>query len=222
MKLIVGLGNPGSEYKQTPHNVGFDTIDLLAEQNDGSFRSNKRANARVAKVQLCGQSAWLVKPQTFMNRSGESVSQLMQYYHIALEDLVVVYDDVALQPGRLRIRAKGSSGGHNGLQSIIQQLGDSSFSRIRIGVGRGHGKGRGVIKHVLKKFASEETMIVTEAVDAAAKAVAELMVKPVAETMNQFNGWVAPAAVAKEEAIREKAALSEKKQNEEITHAEEI
>ena len=134
MKLIVGLGNPGKKYEHTRHNVGFDTVDLLADlaQIDVDKESFK---GLVGRGKIFDQDVMILKPQTYMNLSGESVSELVRYFKIAIEDILIVYDDMALPPGKLRLRPGGSSGGHKGMQNIIENLQTENIKRIRIGIG---------------------------------------------------------------------------------------
>jgi PTH1 family peptidyl-tRNA hydrolase len=134
MKIIVGLGNPGRRYEATPHNLGFQVVDELARRWSLSFREVRQARAEVAEGMLAGKPALLVKPQTFMNLSGESVSVLTRQRELGQDDLLVITDDVALPIGRLRIRPRGSHGGHNGLRSIVERLGHEDFARLRVGI----------------------------------------------------------------------------------------
>jgi PTH1 family peptidyl-tRNA hydrolase len=133
MKIIVGLGNPGRRYEATPHNLGFQVVDELARRWSLSFREVRQARAEVAEGMLAGKPALLVKPQTFMNLSGESVSVLTRQRELGQDDLLVITDDVALPIGRLRIRPRGSHGGHNGLRSIVERVGHEDFARLRVG-----------------------------------------------------------------------------------------
>ena len=155
MYVIVGLGNPGDKYARTRHNVGFDVIDLLAEQNGISVTERKH-KALIGKGRIAGQAVILVKPQTFMNLSGESVGDILHFYKLdPAQDLIVISDDVALDPGALRIRKKGSAGGHNGLKNIIAHCHTEEFMRVRIGVGKLPPNGD-MIAHVLGRFAPED------------------------------------------------------------------
>jgi peptidyl-tRNA hydrolase, PTH1 family len=193
MKLIVGLGNPGPRYRGTFHNVGFDVVDEVARRQGVSFEAAP-AEALMARVRddaTGGIGALLVKPLTFMNISGEAVGQLQRYFKIALEDVLVVVDDVALPAGRLRVRAAGSAGGHNGLKSIIGCLGTDGFARLRVGVGRGDPR-RDLADHVLSRVTGEARETLTEATQVAADATELFMRAPVGELMKRFNA--APAA----------------------------
>jgi peptidyl-tRNA hydrolase, PTH1 family len=184
MKLIVGLGNPGPRYRGTYHNVGFDVVDEVARRRGVGFEAAP-ADALMAKVRDDG-GAILVKPLTFMNLSGEAVGTLQRYYRIAVEDVLVVVDDVALPMGRLRVRAKGSAGGHNGLKSIIAGLGTDGFARLRVGVGRGDAR-RDLADHVLARVAGGEREALSEATQLAADAAELFMTAAVGELMNRFN-----------------------------------
>lgn len=188
MKLIAGLGNPGANYANTPHNVGFDVVDLLASRLEAAWKNSSGFNALVARTALSGSSVWLVKPQTYMNLSGTSVAPLLRYYRCTPQSLVVVLDDADLPLGSLRIRASGGSGGHLGLASIIDALGGEAFPRIRLGVGRMMSDG-GLKSHVLGKFDSERQVFVSQMISAAADAVQCLVTKSLDEAMNRYNGW---------------------------------
>lgn len=185
MKVIVGLGNPSMEYVGTRHNVGFETIDRLANEL-GISMDNHKHKAISGQGRLGGEKILLVKPQTYMNLSGESVGAIMSYYKVGCEDLIVISDDIDLPIGKLRIRMRGSAGGHNGLKNIMLHLHTEDFARIRIGVG-GKRPGQDLASHVLSRFPKEELEIMAEAMDNACKAI-ELMVQGEAEkAMNLYN-----------------------------------
>lgn len=186
MYIIAGLGNPGKQYAQTRHNVGFDTIDILADKYNISV-DTKKHKALCGKGMIEGQKVVLAKPQTFMNLSGESVRELVDFYKIdPEEELIVIYDDISLEPGKIRIRKKGSAGGHNGIKNIITQLGTQNFQRIKVGVGE-KPKGWDLADYVLGHFSKEDRGLVDDALKRAAGAV-ELMVQgEVDQAMNQFN-----------------------------------
>ena len=183
MKLIVGLGNPGRAYAGTRHNVGFDVVDLLAERHGLAWEAAP-AEALLAKWREA--STLVAKPLTFMNLSGQAVGDLLRFYKIDLADLLVVVDDVNLELGRLRARAGGSAGGHNGLKSLIGLLGTEDFARLRIGVGRGDAR-RDLADHVLAKFEPEERADVAEAVGRAADAAELFVAEGIGPVMNRFN-----------------------------------
>jgi len=183
MKLIVGVGNPGGKYAGTRHNVGFEVVDLLADRHQLSWESAP-ATALMAKWR--GENALLVKPLTFMNLSGHAIGELLRYFKIEVADLLVIVDEVQLELGRLRARPGGSAGGHNGLKSVIEQLGTDQFSRLRIGVGRGDSR-RDLADHVLATFERDERAVITDAIQRAADA-AELFVREgIGLVMNRFN-----------------------------------
>lgn len=186
MYIIAGLGNPGKQYAQTRHNVGFDTIDILADKYNISV-DTKKHKALCGKGMIEGQKVVLAKPQTFMNLSGESVRELVDFYKIdPEEELIVIYDDISLEPGKIRIRKKGSAGGHNGIKNIIAQLGTQNFQRVKVGVGE-KPKGWDLADYVLGHFSKEDRGLVDDALKRVAGAV-ELMVQgEVDQAMNQFN-----------------------------------
>jgi PTH1 family peptidyl-tRNA hydrolase len=186
MKLIVGLGNPGMEYVGTRHNVGFETIDRMCEQYNIALTHQKMKGV-YGQGMIAGEKVLLVKPMTYMNNSGECVGALARFYKLEPTDIIVIYDDINLAVGHLRIRKKGSAGGHNGIKSLIAHLGSEEFPRIRIGVGENVG-GKDLIQHVLGRFPEEQLEAMAEAMDDAVKA-AELMVAgDVQQAMNRYNG----------------------------------
>jgi PTH1 family peptidyl-tRNA hydrolase len=185
MKLIVGLGNPGSRYRGTVHNVGFDVVDEVARRRGVSFEAAP-ADALLARLRDVDGGALLVKPLTFMNVSGDAVGALQRYFRIPLEDLLVVVDDVALPAGRLRVRRSGSAGGHNGLKSIIACLGTDGFARLRVGVGRGDPR-RDLSDHVLSRVTGELRETLDGATAQAADAAELFLAAPVEEVMKRFN-----------------------------------
>lgn len=186
MYIIVGLGNPGSKYEKTRHNVGFQVIDAMADKYNISVNEVKH-KAVFGKGVIEGQKVILAKPQTFMNLSGESVRELIDYYKIDSEDeLIVVYDDISLEPGQLRIRKKGSAGGHNGIKNIIQHLGSEAFLRIKVGVGE-KPKGYDLADYVLGHFTGDEETAMQEAYTVAGKAAVSLMNDGPDVAMNVYN-----------------------------------
>jgi len=180
-QLIVGLGNPGRDYAETRHNVGFMIVDRLARQTGAEWRTEKRRQAELARV----GDTWLCKPQTYMNLSGEAVTSATGFYKIPASAVLVIYDDMALPLGKLRLRAEGSAGGHNGLQSIIDHLGTKAVPRLRVGIG-GAEPGESV-GHVLGRFRSEETSLLNETLDRAIAAVECAQTKGFSAAMNAFN-----------------------------------
>jgi PTH1 family peptidyl-tRNA hydrolase len=192
MKLIVGLGNPGPRYRGTVHNVGFDVVDEVAGRRGVSFEAAP-ADALMARLRDVDGGALLVKPLTFMNVSGDAVGALQRYFRVAVEDMLVVVDDVALPAGRLRVRRSGSAGGHNGLKSIIACLGTDGFARLRVGVGRGDPR-RDLSDHVLSRVTGELRETLVEATAKAADAAELFLAAPIEEVMKRFNA--APKAGA--------------------------
>ncbi len=185
LKLIVGLGNPGYEYHLTPHNLGFMAVDRLAEICRAEF-SRREARASVAFARFHGEQVILAKPQTFMNLSGVSVSGLLRSLNVPLDDLVILVDDVDLPLGALRIRRKGSAGGHNGLKSIIGALETDCFTRIRMGAGPEHPAGD-LVSYVLNPFRKEDMESVAGMVEQAVQAVRVILKEGVERAMNLFN-----------------------------------
>ena len=186
MYIIVGLGNPGKQYAHTRHNVGFDTIDILADKYNISV-DIKKHKALCGKGMIGGQKVVLAKPQTFMNLSGESVRELVDFYKIdPEEELLVIYDDISLEVGQLRIRRKGSAGGHNGIKNIIANLGSSVFPRIKVGVGE-KPKGYDLADYVLGKFSKEDRVLMEEGYDLACEASALIMQGAIDQAMNEYN-----------------------------------
>jgi PTH1 family peptidyl-tRNA hydrolase len=183
MKVVVGLGNPGGKYDGTRHNVGFAVVDGLAEA-PGAGRSQSRFQAQVAELNEGGQKVLLVKPETFMNLSGRCVRQLMDYYQVPLSDLLVVCDDINLPLGKLRVRARGTHGGHNGLRNIQEHLGTTEYARLRIGVDAPR---EDAVDHVLGRFRPAERRVIEDAVSLAVQAVAVWVSQGVEECMNRFN-----------------------------------
>ena len=187
MKLIVGLGNPGREYRDTRHNVGFMVIDEMARRHalTLALAPSQIPETFIAK-QFGVEPLLVAKPLTFMNRSGEAVAALVRYYDIAGSDLLVVVDEVALPFGRLRARPRGSAGGHNGLKSIADRLGTTEFARLRLGVGRGDAR-RNLADHVLSKFEPDERPALDEFITRAADAAEMFAVTDIATVMNAYN-----------------------------------
>jgi len=185
VKLIAGLGNPGTKYRDTRHNVGFEVVDVLARRHGTAFESAP-GEALMARVRSVGDGLLILKPLTFMNLSGHAVAELIRYYRIALSDVLVVVDDVNLPLGRLRIRARGSHGGHNGLRSVAGQLGTDEYARLRLGVGRGDGR-RDLADHVLARFEADERETIRSAVDRAADAAEMFVTDNIEKVMNSYN-----------------------------------
>jgi PTH1 family peptidyl-tRNA hydrolase len=183
---VVGLGNPGEKYRRTRHNAGFMVVDALAARA-GVSRGREEADAWIAEATVVGEDVLLVKPLTFMNRSGQAVGRLLEATGGTPADVIVVVDDVALELGTLRVREKGSHGGHNGLRSLIDVLGTDEFVRVRLGVRKGD-LPDDLASFVLADFPDEDVLVVQEVVGLAADAVACLLKYGTVETMNRFNG----------------------------------
>ena len=185
--LIVGLGNPGREYEKTRHNAGFRCVDLLAE-NLGCRIDKLKFQGLYCQTSYNGKKLFLLKPQTYMNLSGRSVLQLSAYFSIPPQRIIVLFDDISLVPGRLRIRADGSAGGHNGIKSIIQEIGSQAFPRVKIGVGGKAHPEQDLADHVLSSFSVSEEKALTVALGNAADAALAIIDKGVPEAANRFNG----------------------------------
>lgn len=185
MILIAGLGNPGKEYENTRHNAGFLVMDTLA-QKLGADLSERKHRALCGKAVIGGQKVILLKPQTYMNSSGESIRAAADYYKVPPEDILVVYDDISLAPGQLRIRAKGSAGGHNGIKSIIAHLGTQEFPRVKVGIGEKPPR-MDLADYVLGHFSSGEKKIMEEAAKEAADAICEIVNVGIEQAMNDHN-----------------------------------
>lgn len=182
MKLIVGLGNPGRRYAHTRHNVGFDVLDIFAKRR-GIRILSRQHRALVGRFEHAGEEIMLVKPQTFMNDSGDAVGAIARKYRLQPADILVVYDDIDLPLGKLRIRMRGSSGGHKGMNSIIHSLGSCDFPRMRIGIGRSGD----AIDHVLSRFSRREREVIDPALQSAADALETILDEGIEAAMNKFN-----------------------------------
>jgi PTH1 family peptidyl-tRNA hydrolase len=185
MRLVVGLGNPGERYRRTRHNIGHMVVDALAHRA-GASRGHERAESWVIPARMAGAEVLLVKPLTFMNRSGAAVDQLLAMEGATPQDLTVVLDDIALDLGTLRVRERGSHGNHNGLRSVIETLGTDEFARVRVGVRKGDLPDQ-LAEYVLSEFPQEDVLVVQEVVGWAADAVEMLIREGAAATMNKFN-----------------------------------
>ena len=184
MILIVGLGNPGKQYEQTRHNIGFDVIDYMANKYNIDVNREKFKG-------ICGEGfienkkVILLKPLTYMNLSGESIRELANFYKLEDNEIIVVYDDISLDIGRLRIREKGSAGGHNGIKSLIQNLGGDKFPRVKVGVGQPKDN---LVNHVLGKFSKEDREHIEKVIPVVSDAIVEIVKNDAKESMNKFNG----------------------------------
>jgi PTH1 family peptidyl-tRNA hydrolase len=186
VKLVIGLGNPGREYGHTRHNVGFEVLDELVRRTEVTLRRSWTVPAWTGKADVEGEGVLLVKPRTFMNRSGQAVAAMMRKRGLKSADVIVVLDDLELPRGQIRIRKKGGAGGHKGLQSVIQALGTDDFIRVRVGIGP-RPAGEALVNHVLTHFSVEERQEVEKAVEAAADAVFVIVRDGVERAMNEFN-----------------------------------
>ncbi|MCX6003579.1 MAG: aminoacyl-tRNA hydrolase [Chloroflexi bacterium] len=191
-RLIIGLGNPGGKYTGNRHNIGFMCIDYFAQNHNLDF-SRSRCQAKIAEVRIADHETIFAKPQTFMNNSGESVGGLVRKFKVKRENLIVIHDDLDLPPGRIRIRLGGSSGGHKGINSIVEHLGNQEFIRVRIGIGRPNGLESGktnedeVVDYVLGDFTPDEKAVINDVVPCVSEALDFLLAEGLAATMNKFN-----------------------------------
>lgn len=163
VRLVVGLGNPGPDYAQTRHNAGFWLVDELARQHGGNFRPESRFHGETCRITLNGQELWLLKPMTFMNRSGQAVAALARFHKIALPEILIVHDDLDLPPGVVRLKRSGGHGGHNGLRDLIAHLGGNDFPRLRLGIGHPGPSGE-VLDHVLRRAPQAERALLEQAI----------------------------------------------------------
>lgn len=187
MKLIVGLGNPGREYAENRHNIGFMCLDVIARRH-GVKLNERQGKAKTGQGRIAGEEVALARPQTFMNLSGDSVAALARKLKVEPPDIIVIHDDLDLPLGRIRIREKGGTGGHNGIKSIIARLGAQDFPRIRVGIGRPEQAGReDVIDYVLEDFTRSERPIIAETCDKVADAVEAALSEGIGAAMNRFN-----------------------------------
>lgn len=186
MKLIIGLGNPGSKYDGTKHNIGFSVVDRLMERQ-GLSKVGEKFRADYTEWRVDGEKVYLIKPYTYMNLSGEAVLPFMTYFGIGMDDIIVVYDDLDLDVGKIRLRRNGSAGGHNGVKSLIELLGSKDFERIKVGIGRPQ-NGWKVVDHVLAPFNPADKELVEQAIDKAADALEDWASgKTFIQLMNQYN-----------------------------------
>ncbi|MBS7578272.1 MULTISPECIES: aminoacyl-tRNA hydrolase [unclassified Enterococcus] len=187
--MIVGLGNPGDKYQDTKHNIGFMVVDEIARGEGLTFKRDKAFQADVASYFKNGEKVYLIKPTTFMNASGKAVGGLLTYFNIPKEKLLVIYDDLDSEVGRLRLRQKGSAGGHNGIKDIIAAIGTNEFARIKIGIGRPEHSKEKVVNYVLSGFAKNDHALVQTAVSKAASAAEDYTKQDeFTNLMNKYNG----------------------------------
>ena len=186
LKVIVGLGNPGAKYTETRHNAGFWFVEKVARKYAGTFRSEKKFFGDVAKIAVEGKEFWLLKPETFMNRSGQSVKALMSFYRIDADQLLVAHDEIDLPPGTAKLKAGGGHGGHNGLRDIINQLGSKDFHRLRIGVGHPGSKDQ-VVDFVLRQPSRNERELIDRDIDDAVRVLPELAGGALEQAMQKLH-----------------------------------
>jgi len=187
LRLVVGLGNPGPQYADTRHNAGFWLVDELARQHGGHFRPEAKYHGETCRIALAGQDLWLLKPMTFMNRSGQSVAALARFHRIPPAAILVAHDDLDLPLGTLRLRPGGGSGGQKGIASTIEQMGTADFPRMRMGIDRPPGQ-MDAAAYVLQSFNAKEQEFVAAVLDRAVKAVQVFIERGLETAMNQFNG----------------------------------
>jgi PTH1 family peptidyl-tRNA hydrolase len=190
LHLIVGLGNPGAKYARTRHNIGFQLVERLAAEWRTDWTNEKKFQARVARVERNGRPVLLAEPQTFMNASGEAVGAMAAFYRLPLPGLLVAVDDADLPLGEIRLRKRGSSGGHHGLESIEQRLGSREFARLRLGIGRNAGGKREITDYVLAPFSAAEAALVEQVLTAACAQVECWLDAGIEKAMSQFNGLI--------------------------------
>jgi PTH1 family peptidyl-tRNA hydrolase len=186
MKVVVGIGNPGREYQRTRHNVGFDVLEMLAGAHD-IVLNKRRFDALLGEGKISGSDVLLVRPQTFVNHSGLAVRQVLDWWKLPIEELLVVSDDANLPVGKLRFRREGSPGGHHGLESVVAHLGTEAFQRLRIGIGRKE-EGEDLVGHVLGRFSRAERKLMDEACIEAVRGITVWILHGIDECMGQFNG----------------------------------
>ena len=200
MKVIAGLGNPGAQYANTPHSIGFEVVDALAREIGAQWKNSSSFNGELATGMLGSVKVMLVKPMTFMNLSGTCIAPVVKYHNASVDaDLLVVSDDIDLPAGKIRIRKGGSAGGHNGLKNIIERTGSQGFARLRVGVGRDARNRANVVGHVLGKFSPEDRKVMDEVVAEAVKAIGTIELNSLEIAMNRYNGWTATSAAAGKE-----------------------
>lgn len=188
VKMIVGLGNPGSKYNDTKHNIGFMAVDRIVKDLDVNFTEDKNFKAEIGSDFINGEKIYFIKPTTFMNNSGIAVKALLTYYNISIKDMIIIYDDLDMKVGKIRFRQKGSAGGHNGIKSIIAHLGTQEFDRIKVGIGRPNGR-MTVINHVLGKFDKNDEIMILNTLDKVDNAVNYyLQTNDFQKTMQKYNG----------------------------------
>ena len=190
MKVIAGLGNPGAQYANTPHSIGFEVVDAIAREIGAEWKANASFKGEIASGMFGGVKVLLLKPMTFMNLSGDSVAPVVKYHNATPADLLVIQDDIDLPAGWMRIRKAGSCGGHNGIRNIIERLGTPGFTRLKLGVGKDKSN---VVAHVLGKFDPTTRQVMDQVVSESVKASALILKQGPDRAMNVYNGWTAEA-----------------------------
>lgn len=185
MKIIVGLGNPGSEYEKTRHNTGFMVIDKIAAKYNIEIKKEK-SKALIGIGEINGEKVMLVKPQTFMNLSGEAVRGIMDFYKESEDNLLIAFDDIDLELGNIRIKERGSAGTHNGMKSVVQNVGTTNFKRVKVGIGKPKGS-MDLVNYVLGRFSDDELKILTESIEKAVEAIEIIVSGNVSKAMNLYN-----------------------------------
>lgn len=193
--MIVGLGNPGREYAQTRHNAGFLSLDRLAVRRRAVWKDEARLRSRVGRAEMGGQTVILCQPQTFMNASGEAVQKVAAFYKVPPERIAIVTDDADLPLGTIRMRTRGSSGGHHGLESVEQHLGTRDYPRVRVGIGREAGGAREITGYVLARFAESERALFDLVLDRVCNQLERWVTAGAQRAMNEFNGTINPPLV---------------------------
>lgn len=184
--LIVGLGNPGPQYEETRHNAGFWFVEQIARQQGEQFRLENKFHGEIAKVTIGANNVWLLKPNTFMNRSGQSVAALARFYKIPLENILVVHDELDLSPGTARLKQGGGHGGHNGLRDIVAQMGGKEFMRLRVGIGH-PGNSKQVSNYVLSRAGSDDQRLIEESIGDALKVLPQVVSGEFQKAMNVLH-----------------------------------
>ena len=185
MYLIVGLGNPEEEYARTRHNMGFDTINKIADSNNININKSK-FNSLYGMGEIEGEKVILLKPQTYMNLSGNAVRDFMKFYKLSPQDVIVIYDDLDIEPGIIKIRKKGGAGTHNGMKSVVQEIQSEDFARIRVGIGNPKFK-NDLLNYILTRIPDEEYKLLQQATESASKAVNEIIKNGIDSAMNKYN-----------------------------------
>jgi len=186
LKVIVGLGNPGSKYTETRHNAGFWFVEALAKNFRGDFRAEKKFHGEIAKINVAGKDIWLLKPDTFMNRSGQAVQSLLSFYRYTPEQLLVAHDEIDLPPGTIKLKTAGGHGGHNGLRDIISQCASKDFHRLRIGVGHPGSKDQ-VVDYVLHNTSKDDRIDIDHNISSAVEVMPELANGEMEKAMHQLH-----------------------------------